>query len=296
MDESLVDRLKSQAKRHFRSAKSGLLVLCLTFSCGCFNLILKHTYLFTWAKLESRYPDLQANDIFFPVVFGGFMGQAMIAWLWCGFSKKPLLWRLFIFYVSVSLLLPPYFFEWFLSFELWLPIVIAAYVPMATYRLIGRWELVHIKEQAVGNSRQIRIADMATLAFVSALTVATHMQYRKSIDWDKMFAGLGLEIMWALTIYALAYMSVALAFLFVLMRNPSMLRVGISCGIVVFAMVGEYISLVYDSTPPLHAIGMIAGFSFPFVVIFVASMRCVSRMGYNLVKPPRRDVPKSSEA
>ena len=215
------------------------------------------------------------------------MGQAVIAWLWCGFSQEPLLWRLFIFYASVSLLLPPYFFEWFLSFELWLPIVIAAYVPIASYRFIGRWELVRFDARPIGNSRQVRIVDMATLAFVAALTVATHMQYRKSIDWDKMFAGLGLAIMWSLTTYAFVVMSVALSLLFVLMRNPSRSRIVASCGIVVGAVVVEFISAIYDSTPPLDAIGMISGFTLPLVVAFVASMRFIAKMGYRLVKPPR---------
>jgi len=168
--------------------------------------------------------------------------------------------------------------------ELLLPVPIAAFIPAALYRFIGRWEIVRSDRCTTGNSRQVSIADLATLTFLAAVAIATHLDYRESINWDRMFAGLELAMMWALATFTFVVTTVSLSMSFLLMPHPTRRRVAVSCVIIIASIAVMFGLLAFESKSLIGSFGNVISYSMPCLLVVVTSLRLVRRLGYRLVK------------
>ena len=261
--------------------RSGVLILCVAVGVGCINRILGRTLVYLregWGYQSDDYWQLPA--------LGGVLAQTIVPLLWCVFARRLLIWRLFVFFLAIPLLSSPSFLfdaRWYRALELTLPISIAAVLPLAIYRFIGQWEIVRESDLPLGNSRQLSISDIGTWTFVVAIVIAGQQHYRQSINWNGLFAGLELAIMWAIATYTFFIVIAWLPLLALLMAAPSKWRLRFTVGSILMTFsLAVAISLFQNER--LLVLVAVVGFFIVFVGLSIVTLLVVKRLGYRLMK------------
>lgn len=293
MDDPLVDRLKSQAKLHFRSAKSGLLILCLAFAWACINALAMNLSPLIERQIHAIEAQTggEVGEFVLTANFSAIVGQSIVPLIWSTFARRSLLWRVSILFLFS---LPQF---WLIAvgnstplrqLELLPPLVIAAMLPIFIYRYIGGWEITNVDSQTVGGARQINISDLATTMLFTAITIASLQHYQSGINPNQLFAGIVVALMWvgATTILALTS-CIVLPLLHLLMDSPSRRRRAISYGIIAIAAATTTFGFSYE-TGLLRACAITLCLITPIALMAIASVCALRRMGYRLRQHSRQ--------